>query len=115
MSQEDMSATAVQDVDLMPLSDLSDEALVTSHLEGRPGAFQELYDRYRDRLVHFITVGSRPKVIWSRSARTVAKRMLVSALNSRAALTFSRDIVTPKFWAWVRSLENVSRSIAANC
>ena len=28
---------------------------MTAHLQGRPGAFQELYDRYRDRLVHFIT------------------------------------------------------------
>jgi RNA polymerase sigma-70 factor, ECF subfamily len=38
-----------------PLDDLSDEELVTAHLEGRPGAFQELYERYRDRLIHFIT------------------------------------------------------------
>ena len=38
-----------------PLDDLSDEELVTAHLDGRPGAFQDLYDRYRDRLVHFIT------------------------------------------------------------
>jgi RNA polymerase sigma-70 factor (ECF subfamily) len=38
-----------------PLEDLSDEELVTAHLEGRPRAFQSLYDRYRDRLVHFIT------------------------------------------------------------
>lgn len=37
------------------LGELSDEDLVTSHLEGRPGAFQELFNRYRDRLVHFIT------------------------------------------------------------
>lgn len=37
-----------------PLSDHSDEELVTAHLDGRPGAFQLLYDRYRDRLVHFI-------------------------------------------------------------
>ena len=33
---------------------LTDEDLVIAHLEGRPGAFQELYKRYRDRLVHFI-------------------------------------------------------------
>jgi RNA polymerase sigma-70 factor (ECF subfamily) len=38
-----------------PLEDLSDEELVTAHLDGRPRAFQSLYDRYRDRLVHFIT------------------------------------------------------------
>ena len=38
-----------------PLEDLTDEQLVTAHLDGRPGAFQRLYDRYRDRLIHFIT------------------------------------------------------------
>lgn len=43
-----------QSRELRPLSDLSDEELVTAHLEGRAGAFQLLYDRYRDRLVHFI-------------------------------------------------------------
>ncbi|NIP60014.1 MAG: hypothetical protein GWM92_16970, partial [Gemmatimonadetes bacterium] len=36
------------------LDELSDEELVTAHLNGRPGAFQELYDRYRDRLIHFV-------------------------------------------------------------
>src|SRR6476620_3249202 len=40
---------------LRKLAELADEELVTSHLAGRPGAFQELYDRYRDRLIHFIT------------------------------------------------------------
>ena len=28
-----------------PLEELTDEELVTAHLEGRPGAFQRLYDR----------------------------------------------------------------------
>ncbi|MGM0668386.1 MAG: sigma-70 family RNA polymerase sigma factor [Gemmatimonadota bacterium] len=41
-------------MDLRPLADLTDEELVTAHLQGRPGAFQRLYDRYRDRLIHFI-------------------------------------------------------------
>ena len=40
--------------DLPPLADLTDEDLVTAHLDGRPGAFQQLFNRYRDRLVHFI-------------------------------------------------------------
>ncbi len=40
--------------DLRPLDELTDEELVSSHLQGRPGTFQHLYDRYRDRLVHFI-------------------------------------------------------------
>ena len=40
--------------DVRPLADLSDEELVTAHLDGRPGSFQHLYHRYRDRLLHFI-------------------------------------------------------------
>ena len=36
------------------LAEINDEELVVAHLEGRPGAFKELYERYRDRLVHFI-------------------------------------------------------------
>jgi RNA polymerase sigma-70 factor (ECF subfamily) len=39
----------------MPLSDLADNQLVAAHLAGDPSAFSELYDRYRDRLVHFIS------------------------------------------------------------
>jgi RNA polymerase sigma-70 factor (ECF subfamily) len=37
-----------------PLPKLGDSELVAAHLEGHPGAFSELYDRYHDRLVHFI-------------------------------------------------------------
>jgi len=33
---------------------LGDSQLVARHLAGNPGAFSELYDRYRDRLVQFI-------------------------------------------------------------
>jgi len=36
------------------LSELSDAELVGAHLDGHPAAFSELYDRYRNRLVHFI-------------------------------------------------------------
>ena len=35
--------------------ELSDEELVSAHLAGQENAFQELFYRYRDRLVHFIT------------------------------------------------------------
>ena len=44
-----------QDLPDRALDDLTDEELVTAHLQGRPGAFHRLYDRYRDRLIHFIT------------------------------------------------------------
>ena len=33
---------------------LTDEQLVQAHLTGHAGAFRELYDRYRDRLVGFV-------------------------------------------------------------
>src|SRR5687768_17290513 len=36
------------------LSQMQDSELVAAHLEGHPGAFSQLYDRYHDRLVHFI-------------------------------------------------------------
>lgn len=45
---------AVQQSRAVPLPSLSDSELVAAHLEGHPGAFTELYDRYHDRLVHFI-------------------------------------------------------------
>src|SRR5690606_24641037 len=36
------------------LAEATDGELVAAHLGGHPGAFTELYDRYRDKLVHFI-------------------------------------------------------------
>lgn len=51
------NATAIQGkgkADVRPLRFLGDSQLVARHLEGNPGAFSELYDRYRDRLVQFI-------------------------------------------------------------
>jgi RNA polymerase sigma-70 factor, ECF subfamily len=52
------NATAIDGkgkADVRPLRFLGDSQLVARHLEGHPGAFSELYDRYRDRLVQFIT------------------------------------------------------------
>ena len=45
---------ARKEVRRVPLAQMSDGELVAAHLEGHPGAFSQLYDRYRDRLVHFI-------------------------------------------------------------
>ena len=49
------AAVLSQNLSDRALDDLTDEELVTAHLQGRPGAFHRLYDRYRDRLIHFIT------------------------------------------------------------
>lgn len=48
----DMKITSQED--LPPLEDLSDEELVSAHLNGRPGAFRALHQRYKRRLSHFI-------------------------------------------------------------
>jgi RNA polymerase sigma-70 factor (ECF subfamily) len=39
----------------LTLPEMGDSQLVAAHLDGHPGAFSELYDRYRERLVHFIS------------------------------------------------------------
>src|SRR5690606_31020956 len=38
----------------LKLAEATDGELVAAHLGGHPGAFTELYDRYRDKLVQFI-------------------------------------------------------------
>ncbi len=38
-----------------PVGEMTDEELVTAHLEGTPDAFNELFERYRERLIHFIS------------------------------------------------------------
>jgi len=45
---------ATDTIDAGSLQQLTDEELVIAHLDGRTGAFDSLYARYRDRLVHFI-------------------------------------------------------------
>ena len=49
------TATALKNGERRSLPELADNQLVAAHLGGHPGAFSELYDRYRDRLVHFIS------------------------------------------------------------
>ncbi|MFP3948798.1 MAG: sigma-70 family RNA polymerase sigma factor [Longimicrobiales bacterium] len=51
---EDLGETPNETFPDRSLDDLSDEELVTAHLSGRPGAFHELFGRYRDRLIHFV-------------------------------------------------------------
>jgi RNA polymerase sigma-70 factor (ECF subfamily) len=40
--------------DQLPLEALDDSELVAAHLAGRHGAFDELYGRYRQRLIYFL-------------------------------------------------------------
>ncbi|SVD44820.1 uncharacterized protein METZ01_LOCUS397674, partial [marine metagenome] len=55
MVQAQLDKKSLRQVTEKPLGELSDEELVTAHLNGRGEAFEVLYDRYRDRLVHFVT------------------------------------------------------------
>ena len=48
------TTTSEQKRQSVSLLDMSDSELVAAHLDGHPLAFSELYNRYRDRLVHFI-------------------------------------------------------------
>jgi RNA polymerase sigma-70 factor (ECF subfamily) len=48
-----MTAT-IRERPVLSLESLDDAGLVAAHLSGHPIAFSELYDRYRDKLVHFI-------------------------------------------------------------
>lgn len=77
------------------LSEVSDEELVTRHLEGDPHAFQVLMDRYRGRLIRFInrTVGDR-----DRSEDLVQETFL------RVYRHLHRFDTTRKFSTWIYTI-----------
>ncbi len=92
--------------DLPPLADLTDEELVTSHLEGRPGAFQQLFDRYRDRLVHFIIrkTGDQDRA-----------QDLVQEAFIRVTRHLHRFDTTKKFSTWIYTIaSNLSKNELRN-
>jgi RNA polymerase sigma-70 factor (ECF subfamily) len=92
--------------DEIPLSELSDEGLVTSHLEGRPGSFQELYDRYRDRLIHFIT---------RKTGDPDRAQDLVQEAFIRVTRHLHRFDTTKKFSTWVYTIaSNLSKNELRN-
>lgn len=49
-----MAVAKSDDKQQVSILDMTDSELVAAHLDGHPLAFSELYNRYRDRLVHFI-------------------------------------------------------------
>ena len=84
------------------LAELADEELVTSHLAGRPGAFQELYDRYRDRLIHFIT---------RKTGDPDRAQDLVQEAFIRVTRHLHRFDTSKKFSTWVYTIaSNLSKS-----
>jgi RNA polymerase sigma-70 factor, ECF subfamily len=79
----------------LPLADLDDSQLVAAHLDGRPGAFTELYDRYRGKLVHFV-------------ARKTGDRDRAEDLVQEAFIRVTRHLhrfdQTKKFSTWIYTI-----------
>ncbi|HIA73291.1 MAG TPA: sigma-70 family RNA polymerase sigma factor, partial [Gemmatimonadetes bacterium] len=78
-----------------PPADLTDEQLVTAHLSGLPGAFQCLYDRYRDRLIHFVT---------RKTGDPDRAQDLVQEAFIRVTRHLHRFDTTKKFSTWVYTI-----------
>jgi len=88
------------------LDDLSDEELVTAHLNGRPGAFQELFDRYRDRLIHFVI---------RKTGDPDRAQDLVQEAFIRVTRHLHRFDTTKKFSTWVYTIaSNLSKNELRN-
>ncbi len=89
-----------------PLDELTDEQLVTAHLDGRPGAFHELFDRYRDRLVHFIT---------RKTGDSDRAQDLVQEAFIRVTRHLHRFDTSKKFSTWVYTIaSNLSKNELRN-
>jgi RNA polymerase sigma-70 factor (ECF subfamily) len=90
----------------VPLSELSDEELVTAHLDGREGAFHALYQRYRDRLVHFIT---------RKTGDSDRAQDLVQEAFIRVTRHLHRFDTSKKFSTWVYTIaSNLSKNELRN-
>ncbi|HEX7119563.1 MAG TPA: sigma-70 family RNA polymerase sigma factor [Longimicrobiales bacterium] len=89
-----------------PLHELDDGELVAAHLEGHAGAFSELYDRYRDKLVHFI-------------ARKTGDRDRAEDLVQEAFIRVTRHLhrfdQSKKFSTWIYTIcSNLSKNELRN-
>ncbi len=88
------------------LDELSDEELVTAHLSGRTGAFQKLFDRYKDRLVHFIT---------RKTGDSDRAQDLVQEAFIRVTRHLHRFDTSKKFSTWVYTIaRNLSKNELRN-
>jgi len=88
------------------LAELSDAELVGAHLDGHPAAFSELYDRYRNRLVHFI-------------ARKTGDRDRAEDLVQEAFIRVTRHLhrfdQNKKFSTWIYTIcSNLSKNELRN-
>jgi RNA polymerase sigma-70 factor, ECF subfamily len=90
-----MPAMKMTEIRRSPLAELDDGQLVAAHLDGRPGAFTELYERYRGKLVHFI-------------ARKMGDRDRAEDLVQEAFIRVTRHLhrfdQTKKFSTWIYTI-----------
>jgi RNA polymerase sigma-70 factor (ECF subfamily) len=77
------------------LPEAGDGELVAAHLDGVPGAFSELYDRYRDRLVQFI---------WRKTGDRDRAEDLVQEAFIRVTRHLHRFDQNKKFSTWVYTI-----------
>ncbi|NNF28365.1 MAG: sigma-70 family RNA polymerase sigma factor [Gemmatimonadetes bacterium] len=100
------SASRSGAMDLPRLGLLTDEEVVTAHLAGRPGAFRELYYRYRDRLTHFVT---------RKTGDPERAQDLVQEAFVRVTRHLHRFDTTKKFSTWVYTIAaNLSKNELRN-
>jgi RNA polymerase sigma-70 factor (ECF subfamily) len=86
--------------------DHTDEELVAAHLDGHPEAFACLYDRYRDRLVHFII---------RKTGDPDRAQDLVQEAFIRVTRHLHRFDTTKKFSTWVYTIaSNLSKNELRN-
>ena len=88
------------------LTHLSDEEVVTAHLSGRHGAFNELYGRYRDRLLYFIS---------RKTGDPERAQDLVQEAFIRVTRHLHRFDTTKKFSTWIYTIaSNLSKNELRN-
>jgi len=89
-----------------PLRQMSDETLVSAHLQGAPGAFNELFGRYRDRLTHFIS---------RKTGDSDRAQDLVQEAFIRVTRHLHRFDTSKKFSTWVYTIaSNLSKNELRN-
>ncbi len=102
----DANDNLTRDLNELALDELTDEQLVTAHLEGRDGAFHALFFRYRDRLVHFIT---------RKTGDADRAQDLVQEAFIRVTRHLHRFDTTKKFSTWVYTIaSNLSKNELRN-
>ncbi|MGI9629216.1 MAG: sigma-70 family RNA polymerase sigma factor [Longimicrobiales bacterium] len=91
---------------LRSFAPLTDEEVVTAHLNGRPGAFQELYSRYWDRLLRFIS---------RKTGDPERAQDLVQEAFIRVTRHLHRFDTTKRFSTWIYTIaSNLSKNELRN-